>query len=205
MRAFTFLFILLSNSILQAQCLRELNAAVHIIPNFYEIGSGFIFNKTGDSANVVTAKHVIEFAEKRGRYLPEIRTVFITNDTIFGGRIMYEDDSLDLVLIRIGVPLNFQLQEIALDTGLDIFKKLNVASAREGWVCIPADGSASYVYSCCNERGEAEMAMNGIYPGNSGSMVFSEQGIAGMVVRNSENLVYMIPVYLFEDKLQLFE
>jgi hypothetical protein len=162
-------------------------------------GGGVVITSDNNFLYFATAAHVIRCPEPT-QNLFNYKCEFSDGTEISFHSIVFQDSVTDLAIIqaRKGT-INYP--SIACDSLVSLSTRLNVLSPLADWKIEPDSSIFSSYISINKARTKAEVYIPGIRLGYSGSPVFTEIGLAGVVLSQNEEYQYISPVRYIMQKL----
>jgi len=158
-----------------------------------EYGFGFIIGERFNFLYVVTARHVVrKFDEEENDYLKAssvkgrfFHDMGLDHEAIF---LDVKKDELDLALMRIRTPEDFIYLENTFSQEIKRNENVWFIGKKRDWY-VPLNSMAGGVIQPPDDISGIMLVKisAGIEPGTSGAPLFSEKGIAGLIIRDNED------------------
>lgn len=144
-------------------------------------GGGFVVGSLLDTAIIVTAYHVVE----QVRAGEEVRVEYRDGSSA-PFRIHHSDSTMDLAVLHSSKP-GYHAPTFAFHADQAYEQPIWIICTRKGWSPIPVQGAGEF-FRYARDGSSAIALLPGALHGDSGSMVFTYGGIAGMITEMGDEI-----------------
>jgi len=169
-----------------------------------EYGFGFIIGAKSDYLYIVTARHVvIKMDHDEKRLKASIKACFFYDQGVKHEATILDvkKGSLDLALIRLRTPKNFNFSENYFSYDIKRNEKVWFVGKKMDWY-VPFSYKPGGVVREPDFSGVMTVEISTISRGTSGAPLFSEKGIVGLIISDNVNNAKAISIQAVKDFVQ---